>query len=117
MDSPDGELSILIVDDSQIKILNREYLKREGPTNVIAFPMREGEFSNITPHLLGDVVISVETAQKEAEKTGISMAERFTQLLVHGILHLFGYDHEKSEEEAVEMEKKSEELLELINKI
>lgn len=117
MGSPDGELSILIVDDSQIKILNREYLKREGPTNVIAFPMREGEFSNITPHLLGDVVISVETAQKEAEKTGISMAERFTQLLVHGILHLFGYDHEKSEEEAVEMEKKSEELLELINKI
>lgn len=117
LDSPDGELSILIVDDSQIKILNREYLKREGPTNVIAFPMREGEFSNITPHLLGDVVISVETAQKEAEKTGISMAERFTQLLVHGILHLFGYDHEKSEEEAVEMEKKSEELLELINKI
>ncbi len=117
MDSPDGELSILIVDDSQIKILNKEYLKREGPTNVIAFPMREGEFSNITPHLLGDVVISVETAQKEAEKTGISMAERFTQLLVHGILHLFGYDHEKSEEEAVEMEKKSEELLELINKI
>lgn len=117
LDSPDGELSILIVDDSQIKILNKEYLKREGPTNVIAFPMREGEFSNITPHLLGDVVISVETAQKEAEKTGISMAERFTQLLVHGILHLFGYDHEKSEEEAVEMEKKSEELLELINKI
>ncbi len=117
LDSPDGELSILIVDDSQIKILNRDYLKREGPTNVIAFPMREGKFSNITPHLLGDVVISVETAQKEAEKTGISMAERFTQLLVHGILHLFGYDHEKSEEEAVEMEKKSEELLELINKI
>lgn len=117
MDSPDGELSILIVDDFQIEILNREYLKREGPTNVIAFPMREGKFSNITPHLLGDVVISVETAQKEAEKTGISMAERFTQLLVHGILHLFGYDHEKSEEEAVEMEKKSEELLELINKI
>ena len=63
LDCPDGELSILIVDDSQIETLNREYLNRSGPTNVIAFPMREGEFSNISPHLLGDVVISAETAE------------------------------------------------------
>jgi len=111
---PEGELSILIVDDPQIEVLNREYFNRYGPTNVIAFPMRAGRFSNIAPQLLGDVVISVETAAKEGKIAGISMEERFTQLLVHGILHLLGYDHEKTEQEAQEMEKKSNEILELM---
>lgn len=114
MGCPEGELSILIVDDPQIEVLNREYLNRYGPTNVIAFPMRTGRFSNIAPQLLGDVVISVETAAKEGKTAGISMEERFTQLLVHGILHLLGYDHEKTEQEAQKMEKKSNEILELM---
>ena len=114
LDCPDGELSILLVDDSQIETLNKEYLNRSGPTNVIAFPMQEGEFSNISPHLIGDVVISLETAEKEGRMAGISMENRFTQLLVHGILHLFGYDHEKTEHESLLMEKKSEELLKMI---
>ena len=111
---PEGELSILIVDDAQIENLNRKHLNRSGPTNVIAFPMREGDFLNITPHLLGDVVISIETAKKEGETTGISTEERFAQLLMHGVLHLFGYDHEKTEQEAREMEIKNNELLKLI---
>jgi probable rRNA maturation factor len=76
--------------------------------------MRTDQFSNINPELLGDVVISIETAEKEGKSIGISMEERFTQLLVHGILHLFGYDHEKSEQEADKMEKKSDEILRLI---
>ena len=114
LDFPDGELSILIVDDPQIEALNQQYLKRRGPTNVIAFAMREGEFSDLTPHLLGDVVISTDTAAKEAQDAGMSLERRFDELLVHGILHLFGYDHEDSEEEAREMEAKSRELLELI---
>jgi probable rRNA maturation factor len=114
LDYHDAELSILIVDDPQIAILNKKYLRRNGPTNVIAFPMRTEQFSNINPELLGDVVISIETAEKEGKSIGISMEERFTQLLVHGILHLLGYDHEKSEQEADKMEKKSEELLKLI---
>jgi probable rRNA maturation factor len=111
LDCPDGELSILIVDDFQIEALNKRYLNRSGPTNVIAFPMREGRFSNITPRLLGDVVISVEAAMREGELAKINMEDRFDQLLIHGILHLFGYDHEKSKEEADKMEKKSNELL------
>jgi probable rRNA maturation factor len=115
LDYHDAELSILIVDDPQIAILNKKYLHRNGPTNVIAFPMRTDQFSNINPELLGDVVISIETAEKEGKNTGISMEERFTQLLVHGILHLLGYDHETSEQEADKMEKKSEEILKLIN--
>jgi probable rRNA maturation factor len=75
--------------------------------------MQTGRFSNITPHLLGDVVISIETAANEGESIGISMEKRFTQLLVHGILHLLGYDHEKTEQRAY-MEKKNNEILELI---
>ena len=110
----DAELSILIVDDPQIAILNKKYLRRYGPTNVIAFPMHTDSFSNINPELLGDVVISIETAEKEGKRIGISREERFTQLLVHGILHLLGYDHETSEQEADKMEKKSDEILKLI---
>ena len=116
LDYHDAELSILIVDDPQIAILNKKYLRRYGPTNVIAFPMRTGQFSNINPKLLGDVVISIETAEKEGKSIGISMEQRFTQLLLHGILHLLGYDHEKSEEEAHKMDKKSDEILKLIKK-
>ncbi|GBC63717.1 16S rRNA maturation RNase YbeY [Desulfonema ishimotonii] len=111
---PDGELSLLIADDPVIAVYNQDYLRRQGPTNVIAFPMREGEFSDVTPHLLGDVVISVETAAREGEKMGITFEERFDQLLVHGILHLFGYDHEQDEAEAERMEQKSDALLALI---
>ena len=116
MDFPDGELSILLVDDQHIETLNIEYLNRKGPTNVIAFSMREGQFNDITPNLLGDVVISVETAKKEAHATNISMQNRFNQLLIHGILHLVGYDHEKTQKEAKRMEKKSNELLALLDK-
>jgi probable rRNA maturation factor len=97
--------------------LNRKYLNRSGPTNVIAFPMREGEFSHLTPELLGDVVISTDTAAKEALNSGMKMEQRFNELLVHGILHLFGYDHETSDLDARKMEKKSQELLGLIQEI
>ena len=114
LDCPDGELSILIVDDPQIEVLNKKYLNRRGATNVIAFPMRTDQFSNITPQLLGDVVISVDTANKEGKNAGIDMEERFVQLLVHGVLHLLGYDHEKTEQEAKIMEKMSDEVLKLI---
>ena len=82
---------------------------------MIAFPMREGEFSELTPDLLGDVVISVETACREADTAGISMQKRFDQLLIHGILHLMGYDHELSPEEVKRMEEKSNSLLAILD--
>jgi len=99
LDCPDGELSILIVDDAQIAQLNQQYFHRTGPTNVIAFPMQEGLFSDITPGLLGDVVISIDTAQREAALGAMDLATRFKELLVHGVLHLFGYDHENMSDE------------------
>jgi probable rRNA maturation factor len=67
-----------------------------------------------TPKLLGDVVISVETAERESQVAGMVLEDRFDQLLIHGILHLFGYDHEQSREKAHEMQKKSKEMLKLV---
>ena len=77
--------------------------------------MREGRFSEITPNLLGDVVISIETAEREGQKANIGIAERLDQLLIHGILHLLGYDHEKAQSEALRMEAKTRELLKIID--
>jgi len=111
LDNPEAELSLLILDDRQIADLNREYLQREGPTNVIAFPMREGDDSQPPTPLLGDVVISAQCAEREANEAGMNVSLRFAQLLVHGILHLFGYDHESGETQALEMDARSHELL------
>jgi probable rRNA maturation factor len=115
LDCPDGELSLLIVDDAKIALLNQQYRERSGPTNVLSFPMNEGAFSEIMPHLLGDVVISVETCEREAQSTGTSVDQHFNELLIHGILHLFGYDHERSEEEDRRMRAKSDDLLQHID--
>lgn len=117
MGSPDSELSIVILDDQQIQGLNRQYLNRPGPTNVISFPMREGDFSQINPDLLGDVVISTDTAEAEAVELNIEFEERLKQLLIHGVLHLFGFDHETGEADEQAMEEKSEELFELVKNI
>ena len=115
--SPDAELSVVIMDDAEIAQLNEQYRHRKGPTNVLAFAMNEGEFAGITPDLLGDVVISAETAAREADALGISLSRRLDFLLTHGILHLFGYDHERSEADEAEMDRKTEELYEMITHI
>ncbi|WP_320044182.1 rRNA maturation RNase YbeY [uncultured Desulfobacter sp.] len=108
------EISIVVTDDVQVRDLNRSYRGKDTPTNVLSFPMQEGEFSDITPGLLGDVVISLDTARAEAQAGGISTDERMSQLLIHGILHLIGFDHELGEIQALEMEEKSLELLRII---
>lgn len=108
------ELSVTLTGDPEIEILNRDYLHREGPTNVISFPMEEVGFNETLPRLLGDVVISVDTAEREAVLAGITTEERISQLLVHGVLHLFGYDHDRSSEDEEKMSSKSLELLRLI---
>jgi probable rRNA maturation factor len=112
--SLDGELSICLVDDREITELNQKYLHRSHPTDVLAFPMREGAFSEINPQLLGDVVISVETAKRQAEEKGHSLAEEVCFLLIHGILHLFGYNHETPTSDAKTMRKKEKELFRLM---
>jgi probable rRNA maturation factor len=76
--------------------------------------MQEGPFAELTPDLLGDVVISVETSDREAEEGGIAPEKRFLELLIHGILHLLGYDHENDEAEAARMEEKTRELMAIV---
>ncbi len=94
--------------------LNREYRHVDAPTDVLSFPMWEGEFGDVCPELLGDVVISTETARMMSEERGVSIEAIVDLLLVHGILHLVGLDHERSEEEAEAMEQKTLELLALL---
>lgn len=115
LESLDSEISILLIDDEQIQEINRDYFGRNRPTNVISFPMAKGEFSDINPYILGDVVISVETAEKQAMESQGTLEDMVDFLLIHGILHLFGYDHEGSDVEAQRMEKKEEELMHNLN--
>jgi pyridoxine 5-phosphate synthase len=112
----DAELSILLVDDNQIGELNRSWRRKIGPTNVLAFSLTEGDNSHMAMNLLGDIVISVETAAREAAKEGVSMHSRMQVLLVHGFLHLIGYDHEKSDSEAGRMHSKEKELFQELTK-
>ena len=112
----EAELSILLVDDQQIAELNRTWRHKKGPTNVLAFPLTEGEDSAMAMNLLGDIVISVETAAREAKQEGLSLHSRLQVLLVHGFLHLIGYEHEKSDAEAVRMYNKERMLLQELTK-
>ncbi|MBC8019004.1 MAG: rRNA maturation RNase YbeY [Verrucomicrobia bacterium] len=113
----ESELSISIVGDRSIRIINREYLSKDRPTNVISFSLLEGDYGNISPHILGDVIISAETSAREAEQGGMQHFERLCFLLMHGVLHLCGYDHERSgADEADRMEKKEKELFRILKK-
>lgn len=111
---PDAELSLLLVNDVQIQALNLRYLHLNKPTNVLAFPMREGEFSALHPHLLGDLVISVETARRQMKQFGLDEMKMVTLLMIHGILHLIGYEHERTKKGAQEMAAKQKELFQAI---
>ncbi|MCD5401151.1 rRNA maturation RNase YbeY [candidate division NPL-UPA2 bacterium] len=90
--SSPAEVSIILVTDNYIKDLNRKYRGVEEATDVLAFPMQEGEFSGLHPHLLGDVVISVERAREQAREFGHRFEEELSLLTIHGLLHLLGYD-------------------------
>jgi len=91
------ELSLMIVDDEGIRTINRDYLRRDRPTNVIAFSLAEGDFGDVNPSVLGDVVVSAETAAREARAARIPVEDAILYLIIHGILHLAGYDHEGPE--------------------
>ena len=90
----DHELSILLTDDDQIKVLNRVYRKKNRPTDVLAFAQREGPLGARSGHLLGDVVISVPTARRQARARRRGLTSELTALLAHGLLHLIGWDHD-----------------------
>jgi probable rRNA maturation factor len=97
-----AELSLVLTDDARIRLLNRDWRGFDKPTNVLSFPGADADEEEPGP-LLGDVVVAFETTAREAEAAGTRFDDHLAHLLVHGLLHLFGFDHE-TDEEAEEME-------------
>ncbi len=115
LDFEEAELSVLLVSDQKIRELNRQYLDRDRPTDVLAFAQWEGGGETVDPTWLGDVVISTETAKAQAEQEGAALNQELDLLLVHGILHLIGYDHTRGSKEAAAMGRKQNRLLRRIH--
>lgn len=117
LDCKDKEISLLFVDNDEIREINKHYLNRDYPTNIITFSLTEGQFGNINPKVLGDIVISVETALKDAEEAGIELNDELEFLMIHGMLHLLNYNHENtSEDEVKKMEMKEQEVFRILKK-
>lgn len=110
-----AELSFVLVSDQRIRALNARYRHKDRPTDVLAFPLREGPFTRFNGNLLGDVVISMPTAKQQAAEFGHSLHDELVRLLVHGLLHLLGYDHERSAQEAVRMARRERAMLRAIH--
>ncbi|MEX0921499.1 MAG: rRNA maturation RNase YbeY [Rhodovibrionaceae bacterium] len=98
-----GELSLALSDDAELQILNKAYRGKDGPTNVLSFPGDPLPETAGQPYLLGDVVLALGVCAREAAAQGKTLADHLTHLVVHGVLHLLGQDHE-SDAEAARME-------------
>ncbi len=110
----DAELSVLLTNDATIHELNREHRGKDQSTDVLAFPQDEDAFASETQdvRLLGDVVISLDTAQAQGKRRGADLASEVAFLLAHGILHLVGYDHQNDADEK-RMHERTKELVAL----
>jgi probable rRNA maturation factor len=115
LDCPEAELSLTLVNDPAMARFHQTLLQRRGATNVIAVPMQGGPFPQVQPQMLGDVIISLETTRRQAKRYGWRFLELLDLYLIHGILHLLGYDHEGSEAEAQRMADKTRELLKMLH--
>jgi rRNA maturation RNase YbeY len=114
-----AEVGLVLTGDAEIRRLNRRYRGINQPTDVLAFALREDPFflypMGLHPHLLGDVVISVPTARRQATEQGHSLEQEIVALMIHGLLHLMGYDHERSQAAARAMKRKERELFKTIS--
>ncbi len=106
-------MSLILTDDAYIQEINRDYRQKDMPTDVISFAYRDNPFPGIELEIeeLGDIYISLEKALGQADEYNVTFENELKRLMVHGTLHLLGYDHEKTEDEAREMEKKEDEIL------
>lgn len=101
------DLSILFTDNEEIRKINRTYFNKDRPTNVISFSYADG----FPCEVVGDLVISLERAREESETSGVPFYERVFSLIIHGLLHVQGFDHEKGEREARRMRYREKKLL------
>lgn len=114
MGSEKAVIGVTLVDDRIIHELNKKYRKKNKPTDVLSFALRDGKIStDISADLIGDVVISIETTIRQAKDYKHSFEKEFKILLIHGILHLFGYDHIKEKDYNI-MKKKEKTVFILI---
>ena len=134
-----SELSLELVGDRRMRRLNRMYRGKDRTTDVLAFPMRDihagerqgargkrprvkrkmllSQAAHLVPDMLGDVVISVPTARRQAKESGRSVGDELAVLLVHGVLHLCGYDHERSAREAGRMRRRETAIVRRLNPV
>jgi probable rRNA maturation factor len=110
----DAELSVLMIGDRAMRTLNRRYRGKDRTTDVLSFPLREGKFPHIQHRLLGDIVISVPAAVRQARAAGETLHDEIDRLLVHGLLHLLGYDHERGGRAARRMEARERRMREAL---
>ena len=95
-----AELSLALADDGEIAALNARFRDRQGPTDVLSFSLLEGDHAERRGGLLGDVVMGVEVAARQAARARRSLDDELARLLIHGVLHLLGHDHEEAAEAA-----------------
>jgi len=112
---PAAEIGIVLVNNIRIRHYNRIYRNKDKPTDVLAFSLQEGEGGDLHPDILGDVMISLPMATSEAVEFGRSEKKQLLILLIHGMLHLLGYDHERSESEARKMQRRENVLFKQID--
>ena len=112
------EFSLVLSDDDQLKELNKVYRGKNKPTDVLSFPMREGDFAGLhaalPSALLGDVIVSVPTARKQAKEASRPLLDELTMLIAHGLLHLLGWDHDTKAKD-IKMRAETERLCEAAN--
>ena len=115
LDCPNHEISILLTGDKDIRRLNQEFRSIDQPTDVLSFPQNADEDPSIPEEIiLGDIAVSLDIAKAQAKEHGLDFKEEIILLLIHGILHLLGYDHEMSEKEETKMRNKTRELFKLV---
>ncbi len=107
-------LSVVLVDDNKIREMNLCYRQKDSATNVLSFPFADGAepaLVSLPVYELGDIIISLDTAAREAREYSVSFSHRLCWLIIHGLLHLCGMDHERSPQEAEEMAAREQQLL------
>lgn len=112
------ELSLLLTDDDEISVLNAQYRNKPVPTDVLSFSLREGDYAEYCQNVLGDIVISVATAARNATLRDESLRNEIVRLLIHGLLHLVGCEHEGvSKSIANKMKREERRLYEVVKSV
>ncbi|MDY6967506.1 MAG: rRNA maturation RNase YbeY [Spirochaetota bacterium] len=108
-----ASITVIVTDDEYIHKINKDYRNKDKPTDVISFVYRDPPFPEVSSKnkFLGDIFISLEKASSQAKDYEVDIKDEIKRLLVHGLLHLIGYDHERSKEDEYKMQKKEEEVL------